>query len=197
MLFAMCAHGSSIQKTATMDIGAWVLMQELAEAYACEVDQMFRHTLAAERGYFELAAYHQPDALPVGGALLCWSVATREPECRNGFFTLDRRGCVIGPATFCGEACHCLCHPMYDDVETLLWEGIRPGSRGDAHNSTMWGLNGGRLRLVVLVHIVGLVQRRRRDGARARRKGPQDSSSSSRIQTRSGRTGRWMTPFAS
>lgn len=53
-----------------------------------------------------------------------------------------RGGFLFPPSMSWEEACHCLCHPTYDDTETILWEGIRLGNRANAKDSALYGSRG-------------------------------------------------------
>lgn len=111
---AMCAHRPSMNMRATMDIGGWVRLEEMAASDdIISVATLFRELLATEHGWSEFAAYHD-EANPRGQR---WStpVLVRANRCFKmplpPFVNHLRHGCLFTPDTFWDEACHCLCHP--------------------------------------------------------------------------------------
>lgn len=137
LLIAMCAH-----RDVYLNIGGWVLMQELAQSRNLTEDELFRDLLATERGYFEFVAWNVEGAEPGERWSPPITVRGNTGTEMQSWINRLRRGFLFPPSMFWAEACHCLCHPTHDDSETIRWEGIRPGNRGNARHSSPYGTRG-------------------------------------------------------
>lgn len=93
----MCANRFAMQVATTMDVGGWVMLSEMAVTDDMDEAQLFQALLATTRGYFEFAACHDEHGPPGAHWAARMSVHPRWEE-----------------------ACHGLCHPTYEDMETLL-----------------------------------------------------------------------------